>query len=289
MTNDVKSPFRGVDLHLHTTASDGAYTPEEMVLRAVRVGMDMIAITDHDTVDGVQSALAAGKKAGIAVVSGIELSAGQGEEVHLLGYALDPGDPALSAFLQAQLRGRQARTLAMLDRLRAMGMPVTPQEASSKGTAFMGRVNLAYAMVARGYVASANEAFDRYLNPGKPAFVPRERIGVAAGIEALTSFGATVVLAHPGRMRMDRQTLAMLLPEWMEAGLAGLEAHHASHGEADRLYYDRLARKEGLLITGGSDCHGRQDGAQIGDHLRGWRSMNADTEAWIARIHPIQP
>ena len=272
------------DLHLHTTASDGAFLPAEMVHRAAQAGMNIISITDHDTVAGVEEAVLAGEKEGIAVIPGIELSTGQGEEIHLLGYGIDPDSKALDAFLQAQLAGRETRTLAMMERLGQLGMEVEAEEVRSKDTGFMGRMNLASAMVGRGYAASVQAAFDRYLAPGKPAFVPRDRIGTAAGIAALVSFHAMVVLAHPGRMQMDAQTLATLLPEWMEAGLAGLEAYHASHSEAQRRTYDRMARTRGLLVTGGSDSHGRPDGAQIGDNLRGWRSMHADMQQWIERI-----
>lgn len=270
------------DLHLHTTASDGAWPPEAMVRVAREAGMTLIAITDHDTVAGVARAKAEGAAQGITVLAGIELSCGRGEEVHVLGYGMEPDDARLAAFLEGQMAGRRERTLAMLDRLSAMGMPVDPAEFGE--TAFMGRVNLAYAMVARGYVHSAAEAFDRYLNPGKPAFVPRVRVDVSEGIAMLAQAGPVVSIAHPGRLRMEERTFSALLPEWIEAGLSGLEAYHPSHSAQTAERLSRLAGRRGLLVTGGSDCHGRADGAKIGDHLGPWREINEDIRAFSQRL-----
>lgn len=276
--------LKKADLHLHTTASDGSYAASEVVRQALDVGMEWIAITDHDTVDGVADAMGTGQALGLPVLGGIELSTGKGQEVHLLGYGLDCQGAALKALLSDQLNRRRSRMAEMLSKLHVMGIEIDPAQVGSSQTAFMGRMNLAYAMAAGGYVASASEAFDRYLNPGKPAYVPRELLGVAEGIEALVSFGATVVMAHPGRLRMEEQSFTALLPGWIEAGLSGLEAYHASHDEATALRYDRMARRNGLLVTGGSDCHGRRDGAQIGDNLRYWRSVRADATALRERI-----
>ncbi|MDL2319498.1 hypothetical protein LJC74_10605, partial [Eubacteriales bacterium OttesenSCG-928-A19] len=200
---------------------------------------------------------------------------------------LDPGGERLNAFLRGQLAQRQARTLEMLERLAAMGMELPAAEATSAGTGFMGRMPLADAMARRGYVRTAQEAFERYLNPGRPAYVSRKRVDVTEGVAALSSFGAVVVLAHPGRLRMDPQQLSALLPEWIEAGLSGLEAYHASHDAATCGRLDRLARRHGLLVTGGSDSHGRPAGAAIGDHLRAWHSIAEDVDALLARLTSI--
>lgn len=272
------------DLHLHTTASDGLQSPADAVRAAADAGMTVIAVTDHDAVGGVREAQAAGKEAGLTVVRGIELSSGQGEEVHLLGYGLDPEGPALTAFLAAQNESRGERLAAMLAKLRALGMDVTAADAYNHDGTFSGRMPLADALVRKGYVRTAREAFDRFLNPGRPAYVARRRVGVAEGIRALASFGAVPVLAHPGRLQMPDGQLQAVLPEWMEAGLAGLEAYHTSHDAAACAHYDRMARANGLLVTGGSDCHGRREGAQIGDHLRHWRTAGADTQALLARL-----
>ncbi|MCL1964096.1 MAG: phosphoesterase, partial [Firmicutes bacterium] len=146
-------------------------------------------------------------------------------------------------------------------------------------------MNLARAMVAKGYAASVREAFDRFLRPGKPAYIPRKHIETVRGVEMLRSFGAVVCLAHPGRLAMDRFSLVQRLPGWIEAGLNGLEAYHASHAEADALWFDRTARSRGLLVTGGSDCHGPSPGgSRIGDHLDRWRTVREDVRDLIGQI-----
>lgn len=272
------------DLHLHTTASDGALRPAEMVRAAAAAGMTVIAVTDHDAVGGVRQAQAAAQDAGLALIPGIELSCGQGEEIHLLGYGLDPEGPALTAFLAAQNDSRAERLAAMVEKLRALGMDVSLADANNIDGTFSGRMPLADALVRKGYVRTAKEAFGRFLNPGRPAYVARRRVGVAEGIRALASFGAVPVLAHPGRLQMPDAALSALLPEWMDAGLCGIEAYHASHDAAACAHYDRMARANGLLVTGGSDCHGRSEGAQIGDHLCHWRSAGDDTRALLARL-----
>lgn len=247
-----------------------------MVADAAEAGMALVAITDHDTMDGVAEAVAHGQTLGVEVWPGIELSTGRGEEVHILGYGLVPTSPGVQAFLASQLESRQARIEAMLARLRQMDMPITAEEATSPRTGFMGRMPLASAMVRRGYVATVQEAFDRYLNASRPAFVPRERVDVTEGIAQLVASGAVPVLAHPGRLKMDEWTLTTLLPSWKEAGLAGMEAYHSSHSLAEARRFDKMARAHGLLITGGSDCHGREGGAAIGAHLLHWRTMQDD-------------
>lgn len=269
---------------MHTTASDGALAPEAVVKAAAQAGMTIISITDHDTIGGVNRALAAGERTGLPMLSGIELSTGETEEVHILGYGVRPGDEALHAFLSAQMVARRERMLTMLDRLRALEKPVEPEDMEAAEDGFAGRLNLARAMARRGYVASAAEAFARYLSPGKPAYVPRARPTVPAGIEALRRAGSVVSLAHPGRLSMDAHTLGLRLPGWIEAGLQGIEAYHSSHTAAQANAYARLARRQRLLTTGGSDFHGMEGGAQIGCHLRHWRTVKEDVAALLACI-----
>ncbi len=300
-------PFRA-DLHLHTNASDGALSPEEVMREAAVAGMDVVAVTDHDTVAGTARAVATGTALGMCVLTGIELSVGGDEEIHLIGYGVSPDDGALRAFLDELMEARRERMRTMLERLDEMGMPVLPEEIQAKGgdARFMGRMNLARAMVSRGYVETPSEAFARYLEPGKPAYVPRKRLSVPEGISRLRAFCAVVALAHPGRLRMDRLMFLHRLPGWMEAGLSGIEAYHPSHSAADKLYYDRLAREKGLLVTGGSDFHGRgrdslrhplmapdspnqrrlreSDGVAIGAHIGGWRTLRDDIQALQWRL-----
>ncbi len=275
------------DLHLHTAASDGALPPGRMMRAAADAGMRVVAVTDHDTSAGVAEAIRAGEALGLTVLSGIELSAGGSDEIHLLGYGFRPDNPKLDAFLISQQAERRERMYRMLEKLTALGMPVPPEETGDPDGLFMGRMNLAHAMAARGYVPSARAAFDGYLNPGGPAYVPRRRIEVPRGIELLRSFGAVVSLAHPGRLRMDETALLARLPGWIEAGLSAVEAYHASHDAASAIRFDRMARKRGLLVTGGSDCHGRE-GVSIGCHMREWRTAEEDVRALIGSMHPAQ-
>lgn len=272
------------DLHLHTTASDGEKTPGEMIRAAAAQGITLAAISDHDTVAGVREGMEAGRAEGIQVLPCIELSTGKGQEIHLLGYGIRLDDAALDQFLRTQLARRQERMLAMLDRLRAVGIDIALADVRRQDDGFYGRVDLAQALIARGYATSIREAFDKYLKPGKQAYVPRERVSVQEGIRALAAFGAAPVLAHPGRSGLDRGALGALLPEWMEAGLQGLEVYHPSHDEAVRHMLDHTARAQGLLVTGGSDSHGRQAGPAIGDHLGGWRRMQGDAQALLSRM-----
>jgi len=187
--------------------------------------------------------------------------------------------------LEALLFERGQRILVMLEKLRRMGLDIAPSDIGTGSAAFMGRMNLARAMVEKGYVATVQEAFVRYLQPGKPAYVPRRRMEASEGIRRLRSFGAVVSLAHPGRLSMDALTLRALLPGWIEAGLEAVEAYHPSHAPADALSFDRLARSLGLLVTGGSDSHGRGgEGAQVGGHLAPWKTMKEDVCALKRRM-----
>lgn len=272
------------DLHLHTCASDGALPPAQMVEHAAALGIRILAITDHDVVSGVPEATRAGETLGVRVIPGVELSTGGGQEIHLLGYGIDPSDPALLAFLSGLLASRMARTLAMVEKLRALGFPVTAEDAQGTGE-FTGRTNLARAMVKLGAAKSVREAFVKWLEPGGAAYVPRERLSVPEGIEALRAFGAVPVLAHPGRTRIPDGELSARLPGWIGAGLGGVEAYHASHHAADAQKYDRLARSHGLLVTGGSDSHGRApEGAEIGDGSAAWRSVREDIERLLEQM-----
>lgn len=277
-------PYSRVDLHLHTYASDGRPSPQAVVEEAKAAGMELIAITDHDGTAGIVPAVTRGRDIGISVLPGIELSTGHGEEVHILGYGHGFETPAFDAFLAEQQQWRIQRMEAMLEKLHTLGMDITAEEVRSRGSAFLGRVGLADAMTAHGYADSIPDAFARYLNDDKPAFVPRKRLGVAEGIAALRAFGAVVILAHPGRLKMGDMTLSALLPEWIGAGLCGLEAYHSSHDRAACERYSRMARSHGLLVTGGSDSHGRPNGAQIGEHLRHWHSVSADTHALLEQM-----
>lgn len=273
-----------VDLHLHTTASDGRDTPTEVLREAARLGMQIVAITDHDTTNGLAEAAAAGKALGVQVIPGIELSCGVQPEVHLLGYGLNPEDVSLQTCLDSLIEDRLGRMHTMLEKSAALGMPMALSDIQMTGNRFVGRVQMARAMVRHGYVTTVREAFFKYLGEGKPLYVMKKRMDVAEGIARLKAAGAVVSLAHPGRLAAGDAWLTACLPSFIEAGLDALEAYHESHDEDKRTRYDRLARRNGLLVTGGSDYHGRASEVRIGSHLPAWRSVDEDVGALLARI-----
>ncbi|MFQ5839995.1 MAG: PHP domain-containing protein [Candidatus Methylomirabilales bacterium] len=249
----------GADLHLHSWYSDGTWAPTEVVSRAAHLGLNPIALTDHDTVGGIAEARRAGSEFGIEVIPGVELSArDRGREIHLLGYFIDWKDPQLSVRLHRLTDERQARLNAILARLQDLGIPLTRHEVEhlgSRGT--IGRLHVARALVARGAVASIEEAFSRYLGHGKPAHVEHSDLGPEEAIGLLRQVGGVPVLAHPGHGFIS------LLPQLVAAGLAGLEVHHPSHSPEKILLLLQAASKFGLVVTGGSDCHGLAKGEPL--------------------------
>ncbi len=243
----------GVDLHVHTSASDGAYTPFEMVQEAVARGLTAIAITDHDTTAAIDGALEAAKGTALEVIPGIELSAEWGaREIHILGYYLDHHDGALLEKLEILRQARRERAWKMVRKLAGLDILLCWHrviEIAGESSAF-GRPHIAQALQEKGYVASMNEAFDRYIGLGGPAYVARHKLTPVEAIKMITGAGGLPVLAHP---RGQEQ----ILPELLEAGLVGLEAYHPSCavGESEALV--QLAEKYDLISTGGTDFHGR--------------------------------
>lgn len=251
------SPAR-IDLHTHSSVSDGTDSPEELVAAAARSGLDVVALTDHDTWDGIDRAGRAAP-AGLEVVVGIEISCGSaGRAVHLLGYGGDRTDPALLAELDRIRTARRTRVPDMLAKLAALGLPLSTEAvtAAAHGTPSIGRPHLADAMVAAGYVADRDEAFADYLAEGGPAYVDRYAPEVSAAIGLVRDAGAVPVLAHPWG-RESREVLGEeRLLDLLEVGLAGWEADHPEHSPAEGAALHRLARRAGALATGSSDYHG---------------------------------
>ena len=263
-----------IDLHLHTTASDGRCSPAELVERAVAAGVTVMAVTDHDTTAAVGEAAAAGRTRGIEVIAGIEITAVEdGRDVHLLGYFVDPADSPLSAFLARQRSQRIERVKAVGERLAQLGMPIdiTPLLAQSKadGGRSVGRPQIARVMIAAGYVADSNEAFDRWLATGRPAFVPRAGAAPRDVIAIVHAAGGLVSLAHPGQTAVDERIAA-----YAAAGLDALEVFHPDHDPASTVRYGELASRLKLLVTGGSDFHG--------DPSHGWEpgAVTLPADAW---------
>jgi 3',5'-nucleoside bisphosphate phosphatase len=244
-----------IDLHLHTTASDGRLTPRELVDLAATVGLRVIAVTDHDTTASVADVQALARSRGIEVVAGIEItSVFGGRDVHMLAYFIDVADADFQRFLAGQRASRIARLEAIGVRLAELGVPVNIEAALAMGrlqsSVSVGRPQAARALVAAGHVRDMHEAFDRWLGTGRPGFVPRVGPEPARVIEIVHAAGGLVSLAHPGRTQIDDQIAPL-----RAVGLDAIEVFHRDHDEADVAQYTATARELDLLVTGGSDFH----------------------------------
>lgn len=250
---------RPIDLHVHTTASDGDLSPAGCVDAAKGLGLAAIAITDHDTMDGNAEALARGAEIGFEVVPGVELSVEYERlTVHILGYYPEPDAPALEAILKGLRDHRDERNPRILNRLAELGCPLDYAELEAEaGGDVIGRPHIAALMIRKGYVASLTEAFDRYLAKGAAAYVDRVRPSPEAAIQAILAARAVPVLAHPAAMgaRSDEEVEAVVA-QLKDAGLRGIEAHYHAYSPAQTAACLRLAQRYGLLVTGGTDYHG---------------------------------
>ncbi|MEY2734272.1 MAG: hypothetical protein RL340_1331 [Gemmatimonadota bacterium] len=277
MTGDAASPPRHVDLHAHSTASDGTATPTGAVEAAHRAGVVALALTDHDTLAGVPEAQVAADRLGLRLVPGVELSVHQeGVEVHLLG--LHIRDVAgLQAELEAIRDQRRLRAIAMVEKLAAAGAPIAIEAvlAEAAGGA-IGRPHVARALVAAGHVKDQREAFDRFLAAGRPAYVDKARLEIADGIAMVHRAGGLAIIAHPGA-EGRRERIEPLVP----MGLDGLEVRHPSHSAEDVKRLDALAQHFGLVVSGGSDWHGAMQGPRV---LGAMRVPEAWLEAQDARL-----
>ncbi|CAL8978114.1 5'-3' exoribonuclease [Propionicimonas sp. T2.31MG-18] len=249
-----------IDLHTHSSVSDGTDAPAELVAEAARAGVDVIALCDHDTFDGLAVAVAAGQRLGVSVLHGIEISAQHhGVSVHLLGYGCRIDDPALADELARIRQGRSGRVPAMLERLSRAGMPV-PREVLDRyvgDSPSIGRPHLADAMVELGYVSDRREAFDRYLADGGPIFVGRYATPLGRGLDLVRDAGGVAVIAHPwGRVSRDELPASLLGRLAASGRLDGVEVDHQDHDPSTRAELRALASGLGLLTTGSSDYHG---------------------------------
>lgn len=250
---------RFVDLHTHTTASDGTDSPSELVHWAAEAGLAAVAVTDHDTVSGLDEAEQAGREQGIEVIRGCELSARSAcGELHILGLWLPRNAASLETALETARERRGSRNQLMVGKLNALGLDLDYNAVLAEaGGETVGRPHIARALVRRGYVPDERAAFDRYLRYGAAAFVPKEALTAAAAVRLLAELGATVALAHPMLVRSSRPELEACIVALREEGLNALEAFHAEHSQGDEAYIQGLARRLGLGVTGGSDYHGR--------------------------------
>jgi 3',5'-nucleoside bisphosphate phosphatase len=279
-----------VDLHTHTTESDGTLTPEQLLRAAAAAGVRTLAITDHDTVYHTVRLGPHARRAGIELIEGIELSTTYaGRTVHLLGYFIGrPCPPSFRAWLDGIHESRRDRNRRLASRLRQLGLDITVEEAAHYGAGLTGRPHFARVLVQKGYVTSLHEAFDRYLGEAAPGYVERDAPNVPLAIERLRAAGAVSSLAHPVRVEArDSRQQERAIAEFARAGLDALEAYHPDHTADDTERFLRLAREHGMTVTGGSDFHGdNKPGVEVGGGVKnGLRIPDWVMPALRARCH----
>ncbi len=247
-----------IDLHSHTTESDGSLTPEQLVAEAGRVGLEALAITDHDTFAGFDQAQPHASRAGLELVCGIELATRfRDRSVHLLGYFLHhPPTPRFREWIGELQKERIKRNQELIDKLRAAGMPITLDELALRGRKLLARPHFAALMVAKGYVRSSEEAFAKYLDESGACYVPLQSSPFEEAVAQIRAGGGLAVLPHPNRIRATCDELANFVAQMRAAGLGGIEVYHSDHSPRQVECYSSLARKLDLKISGGSDFHG---------------------------------
>lgn len=261
-----------VDLHAHSTASDGSRSPADVIREAKRVGLQAIALTDHDTLDGIPEAVATGREIGVRVVPGVELSAVENDvETHILGLHLSD-TRELEARLVALREMRRSRAVRIVERLNALGVRIefTAVLEQAAGGA-IGRPHVARAMIAEGWAVDFRDAFDRYLGNGRPAFVSKDRLAVRDAIGLIHGAGGLAILAHPAQ-GATRERIAAFAAE----GIDGVEVRHPSHSSEDMARILALVEHFSLVPSGGSDWHGAAEGPRV----LGMMKVPAD---WLAR------
>jgi 3',5'-nucleoside bisphosphate phosphatase len=246
-----------IDLHTHSTASDGSLSPSELVATAAKKGLVAVALTDHDTLAGLPEAREAGAALGVEVISGVELSVADGDQgIHILGLFL-PDRPGPLADALTYLRNRRHnRNHLILDKLRQLGIKIDYDAVTALAQGAVGRPHIAQAMLSTGAVTSFKEAFTRYLGSHGRAYVPKDKLPVEQAFALLRAEGALTILAHPYILGLTGPILAETLARYQRAGLDGIEALYTEHSQAQTLEYLALARRFGLAVSGGSDFHG---------------------------------
>ncbi len=242
-----------VDLHVHSTASDGTLTPEEIVNQALRSRLSAISLTDHDTLNGIGAALRAAHGTNLELIPGIELNTDwAGIEIHILGYYLEFQAIWLQRSLDVLRRAREKRAIVMIEKLAKIGIRLSFTRVKEiAGKATLGRPHIAQALIEAGYVSSVEEAFQRYIGHGKPAYVMHHKLNPFQAIKLILKARGIPVLAHPGLMDKDE-----VIPKFIKAGLLGIEVYYPRHTPEMIGKYTRICEKNGLIITGGSDSHG---------------------------------
>ena len=247
--------IKKINLHLHTNVSDGALTPRALIERSRAIGLDLISITDHDTTDAYRLLGEAGP--GLRLLPGIEISSQhEGNDVHILAYGYDIDAPGLNELTEMYLIGRRDRAVKMLDKLSEFGIDIALDEvvAVAGSRELIVRPHIAQVMVSKGYCATKNEAFEKYIGNFKPAYYPKPEVSVETALDVIHASGAWAVIAHPGKL-----TDPSYLDLFIEMGIDGIEVWHPDHSSAQARDFSAKALKHQLLMTAGSDFHGEQD------------------------------
>jgi hypothetical protein len=242
------------DLHLHTIFSDGTYTPEELISRSQKAGLSAIAVVDHDSVSGIEPALAAAESSDLEVLPGIELSTEHNDrEVHILGYLIDYKNKTFLDKLEYLRNNRIERVYKIIGKLKNLGIDLDPKSVFNlSGSGTVGRLHIARALVQDGLAGSISEVFQKYIGDNGPAYVLGFRFSSGEAIKFIKDAGGVPVLAHPYSLNNDE-----LIFEFIKLGLMGLEVYYPEHSQGEVNFYLDLAKKNNLLVTGGSDCHGK--------------------------------
>ena len=255
-----------VDLHVHTTASDGLLSPTEIISKAKENGITTIAIADHDTIDGIAEGMNAAESLGIILIPALEISARHEKQIHMLGYFVDYKDPKFQTFVNKLKNSREERNQKMLKKLENHGFHITIEELKANAEGNIGRPHIADLMVKKGYVSTFAEAFEKYIGNGKCCYVPKERPDIRKSIEIIRKYKGVPVLAHPKYTFLEDEELENFVSWLKDLGLGGLEVFYSKHSKEEESKYLKLAEKYSLIPTAGSHYH--RNGHAFGMELK---------------------
>jgi len=266
---EIASPHSGyVDLHIHSTASDGSLSPPEIIDTAKKIGLRAVAITDHDTIEGSAEALALPQSPSLEIISGVELSVNHfSGALHILGYLIRLDDPSLNRILKKVQESRAKRNVRIVKKLQELGVDMEYEEViKASGGGQVGRPHIAQVLVHKGAVRSVDDAFKEFLRRDRPAYVSRYRLQAAEAMEMILGAGGVPVLAHPFTLNArDETDMEEIVKDLRDSGLKGMEVYYPEHRPKRRAQYESLARRHGLLMTGGTDFHGTaKPGVRLG-------------------------
>lgn len=270
-----------VDLHVHTNFSDGLLSPTQVVQKAKEIGLKAVGIVDHDTIDGISEALEAGAEYGVEIVPGVELSSQfEGRDIHIIGFYFDPEHPRLMEYLERFQQERYKRAAKMIRNLNQLGVRLTMDEVEDRARGqSIGRPHLAEVLMEKGYVETFQEAFQRYIGYGSEAYEEKYKIGPEEAIGLLSEARGLSFLAHPGYPITDA-----VIFRFVKAGLDGIEIIHPKFNEARTQHLHKFAKQHGLLVSGGSDCHGGRNGSIcMGNYCLPYRLLEDIRQAFRMR------